>query len=69
MSETRRRFVLTVDSGRRDEPEPRRFRYLDTAVAAFNGMDDEWKRWCWITEDTKDGGSITHMRDGHMVEE
>jgi len=63
---TRRPFYLTVDSGQYDEPEPRRFAHLSTTIAAFNAMDDKWKRWTWITEDTGTG-FVTHMRSGQFI--
>lgn len=58
-----RPFLLMVDSGSEEEPDVRRFASLTAALAAFEGLSDESKRFAWIIEQ-RDQGSIVHMRDG-----
>jgi hypothetical protein len=53
-----------VDSGSKDEPEPRRFGSLDAALAALDELDEHYRRFAWV-QDTDTGE--TFVRDGVRV--
>jgi hypothetical protein len=63
-----RPFILLVDSGEDEEPEPRRFGSLATAIAAFEKLDPHWQRFARIYEYSRPGWPpfVTHMRDGRL---
>lgn len=67
----KRPFELMVDSGNEDEPRPRRFASLESALAAFDQLDPQWRGFAWIREYHPisrayeiAGRVVVHMRDG-----
>jgi len=62
-----RPFSLVVDSGNEDEPEPRTFGSLVTALQALNEYEEKWRRFAWIREQCPDGSIVVHVRDGQVT--
>jgi hypothetical protein len=61
---TPRPFLLSVDSGNREEPANRYFGTLAAARFAAEQLPQRYWPFVWITEKREDGALIFHMKDG-----
>lgn len=59
----KRPYLLMVDSDTEDEPDPRRFSSLAAAMAAFDQLDPQWKKFAWVME-IRPNGNIVYVKDG-----
>jgi hypothetical protein len=59
-----RPFLLSVDSGSREEPPNRYFETLKAAVMAMQAYPEHFQRFAWIVETDK---RTTHIKDGRPL--